>query len=157
MQDDKGQAITEANCPLLSVVHDGIERNLRLMYATSRWLSRAIQVQVIPIHDDRGVCRGASMIFDDITRQKNLEQAVEKLHQRASIDPLTKVNNRAELNSCLSATSRDVVEGKCTASVIICDIDFFKRINDTYGMQPGDEALSRSRPFSRTTLAELTS
>jgi diguanylate cyclase (GGDEF)-like protein len=63
------------------------------------------------------------------------------LQQRATRDPLTGVANRAELERVLPELVAAHQEQKTPCSLIICDIDHFKRINDIYGHQAGDEAL----------------
>lgn len=80
------------------------------------------------------------MLQDD-SRQANLEQKVQTLNAIASIDPLTKVANRAELTRQLPKFLDGHFEEGRSGSLIICDIDFFKKINDTYGHQAGDDAL----------------
>ncbi len=141
MRDESGAEIQSTACPLRDVLATSRFNVRRLSVQHRDGSRRAIQVQFMPVNDDRGVLRGAAMIFDDITRQKNLEQAVQHLHQRASRDPLTKVFNRAELNLQLTRFTELAASRTMPVSIIICDIDFFKRINDTYGHAAGDEAL----------------
>lgn len=62
----------------------------------------------------------------------------EQLKRQASIDPLTGLNNRRStieyLDSLLKAAENQI-------SICLCDIDFFKRVNDTYGHDVGDIVL----------------
>jgi len=60
----------------------------------------------------------------------------------AHTDPLTKTNNRAALDDSLQ---REILLAKRNAtdlSIIFFDIDHFKDVNDTYGHECGDMALS---------------
>lgn len=79
----------------------------------------------------------------DISSQQNKE--LEELKRLATTDPLTKVNNRLGLNTEVYAKrvllEHDKPERKSDGVVLIFDIDFFKKINDTYGHATGDEAL----------------
>ncbi len=80
----------------------------------------------------------------EITVAKRTQELVisnEKLKALANTDPLTKLNNRRyffESGHKLLATA---IERKQPLFVIMCDIDFFKKINDEYGHAVGDEAL----------------
>ncbi len=62
------------------------------------------------------------------------------LYQAAHVDTLTGLRNRRGFyeyyNVEIVPTMKDDV-----ASVVICDIDFFKKVNDTYGHNAGDEVL----------------
>lgn len=60
------------------------------------------------------------------------------LKQQAQIDPLTGLKNRRGLYDFYA---RNVQSEKRPVSVIICDIDFFKKVNDTYGHNAGDAVL----------------
>lgn len=64
----------------------------------------------------------------------------EQLQRQASIDPLTGLYNRRRtmeyLDKLLKAPEYQI-------SLCICDIDFFKRVNDTYGHDIGDVVLKR--------------
>lgn len=75
----------------------------------------------------------------------------EQLKRQASIDPLTGLNNRRStmeyLEKLLSAAENAV-------SICLCDIDFFKRVNDTYGHDVGDIVLKK---ISETFRKELLS
>ncbi|MGK7890782.1 MAG: CHASE2 domain-containing protein [Leptolyngbyaceae cyanobacterium] len=61
----------------------------------------------------------------------------QSLHHMAYLDGLTKVPNRRCFDDYL-ATQLSSTE---SLSVILCDIDYFKRFNDTYGHQEGDRCL----------------
>jgi diguanylate cyclase (GGDEF)-like protein len=60
----------------------------------------------------------------------------------AYTDPLTKTNNRTAFNDILLREIKRCQRTSQNLSLIFVDIDFFKTINDTYGHECGDLALS---------------
>jgi diguanylate cyclase (GGDEF)-like protein len=68
-----------------------------------------------------------------------LEQAQAQLAVQASQDPLTGLANRRSVDSHLGLRSK----GQTPFSVIYIDLNGFKRINDTYGHQAGDDLLKQ--------------
>ena len=66
------------------------------------------------------------------------------LEQMATTDPLTEVGNRRSLEEKLLITIDRLHRSPAqTSSIIVIDIDFFKRINDRYGHSCGDRVLKR--------------
>ena len=63
----------------------------------------------------------------------------QELHREAGTDPLTGLPNRRALLDEIEQFLRDNPNGQF--SVAIADIDFFKKVNDTYGHNCGDETL----------------
>ena len=62
-------------------------------------------------------------------------------HQGRITDELTNLKNRQGLNEYLQNTlCGNLNEGK-PVSVVMCDIDYFKKVNDTYGHDAGDTVL----------------
>jgi len=70
--------------------------------------------------------------------QKNRAMEFEKL---AITDPLTHVYNRRIFNEIATKEWTRAVRNKSTFSIVLLDIDHFKKINDTYGHAVGDEVL----------------
>lgn len=70
-----------------------------------------------------------------------LHQANEEIRRMSTIDTLTRCYNRAYLNDSLEGEIRKARRYGRELSVIMCDIDHFKPINDTWGHQVGDDAL----------------
>ncbi|MCM1578893.1 MAG: GGDEF domain-containing protein [Ruminococcus sp.] len=66
-----------------------------------------------------------------------LEEQNERLDKMAGVDALTGLYNRRSMSKFLDAA---VMSGK-TYSLIMCDIDDFKKVNDTYGHDAGDVVL----------------
>lgn len=79
-------------------------------------------------------------ILRDITDRKQLEK---KLLQLSYQDGLTGVANRRHFNETLEKEWHRMKRDGKPLSLIMCDIDFFKNYNDTYGHQKGDESLKR--------------
>lgn len=74
----------------------------------------------------------------DITRQKTLQDELERI---ATTDSLTGINNRRQFfNLGETELYRAVRYGK-DLSIAMIDIDHFKKINDTFGHNIGDECL----------------
>lgn len=73
-------------------------------------------------------------------KQQELVELNKTLRQLASLDPLTGLKNRRSLEALLAEWTVQAEAGLELALLAI-DIDFFKRINDTYGHQMGDAVL----------------
>lgn len=88
--------------------------------------------------------------------KEDLAKTAEANYQLALIDGLTGVPNRRafddRLSSELERTHRD---GTCMALLMV-DVDFFKKFNDAYGHQAGDEALIRVALIMRNCLRRPT-
>ena len=71
--------------------------------------------------------------------QHDLGESQRQLRQLANFDMLTQVPNRRHFHE-LAARMLASTDGAC-ASLLMFDIDHFKRINDRFGHKAGDEAL----------------
>ncbi len=72
-------------------------------------------------------------------RNATLFQRAQRL---AFTDPLTKVNNRTAFNDTINREIQLAQRNGRPLSVVFLDIDHFKKLNDTYGHECGDAALS---------------
>ncbi|WP_198003928.1 diguanylate cyclase [Thermosinus carboxydivorans] len=71
----------------------------------------------------------------------------EKLYEQAIRDPLTGLYNRRYMEEVLAMELAQTERTGGTIGVIMLDIDFFKRVNDSYGHEAGDVVLKRLGRF----------
>ncbi|MCL4682583.1 MAG: diguanylate cyclase [Rhodocyclaceae bacterium] len=91
-----------------------------------------------PIYDDAGKLIAVVETLRDITAQKTAQDELQRLATR---DGLTSVANRRSFDDMLNMEWRRASRESRALSLLMVDVDFFKRFNDTYGHQGGDECL----------------
>ncbi|MFM2062850.1 MAG: hypothetical protein RLZZ507_2520 [Cyanobacteriota bacterium] len=74
---------------------------------------------------------------------QQLEAANQELQRLANIDSLTQIANRRCFDEVLFQEWKRLQREKLPLSLILCDIDFFKNYNDTYGHPAGDDCLKQ--------------
>ena len=79
---------------------------------------------------------------------------VALLEHEAIVDPLTGIYNRRHLDRKLEEECAKAMRYGTRLSVLMLDIDHFKRINDTYGHKAGDEVLSHAGKLILSTIRE---
>jgi diguanylate cyclase (GGDEF)-like protein len=72
----------------------------------------------------------------------DLTRELQALEQKVTVDSLTGLANRAHLDQLLALYFERTVKNGGSLSVLFCDVDQFKGINDTYGHQTGDRVLA---------------
>ena len=70
-----------------------------------------------------------------------LQKANHKLQHLAYIDGLTGIPNRRNFDERLNREWKRAKREGLSLSIILCDVDYFKKYNDTYGHQLGDDCL----------------
>ncbi|MBZ9995752.1 diguanylate cyclase [Mesorhizobium sp. BH1-1-4] len=109
-------------------------RQIRL--ADGRWLD----VRTRPTGDG-----GSLSVFSDITETKQVEAelmaANEKLNLLAHCDGLTELLTRRAFDEALAREFARASRNAMPLSLLIIDVDWFKRFNDHYGHPAGDECL----------------
>ena len=96
--------------------------------------------------------------LEQLTRQAsitiNRANAYSKVLQYATLDALTNLNNRRQFEIRLS---QEIAEAKRQGNplcAMMIDIDFFKKVNDTYGHASGDEVLRKTASVIKELLRE---
>jgi diguanylate cyclase (GGDEF)-like protein len=69
------------------------------------------------------------------------QEKIDGMNSLAFLDALTEVYNRRYINEKLPVDMLNAALSKYGLSVILADIDFFKKVNDTYGHLAGDKVL----------------
>lgn len=70
-----------------------------------------------------------------------LEASLRGAEEATLRDPLTGIGNRRLFDDALQKAVKDSNARKAPLSLIMCDIDHFKRVNDTFGHSVGDEII----------------
>lgn len=83
--------------------------------------------------------------FADITERKRVEEELRalqsQLREQATRDPLTGLYNRRYLEETLRRELARAEREGHPLNILMVDVDYFKRLNDTYGHPAGDEVL----------------
>ncbi len=104
--------------------------------APRRWQQSEIQF-LSQLATQVGIATQQSQLYEQ------LKEANQQLQQLATRDGLTLLSNRRHFNESLEREWRQMERDRTPLSLILCDIDFFKPYNDTYGHQAGDECLKQ--------------
>jgi diguanylate cyclase (GGDEF)-like protein len=83
-----------------------------------------------------------------------LRQAGEEAHQLARVDALTGLANRRAFDEDLEAQLEDARVSRGHVSLIVCDLNGFKRINDVHGHVAGDDCLRQAAAALRSTVRD---
>jgi diguanylate cyclase (GGDEF)-like protein/PAS domain S-box-containing protein len=133
------------SCPMtrLSLGEPGLESDKELEQADGT--RKFLLSSAAPFHGVDGNLFGIIEAYRDITDRKQAEEAVrkanEELKRLVAIDGLTQIANRRRFDECLQNEWRRMAREKKSLSLILCDLDFFKLYNDTYGHLSGDDCL----------------
>ncbi len=92
------------------------------------------------------------VVHENITERKDAENAMQRLSQ---IDALTGLAYRRHFLMLAEQELSRVVRYGGLLSLLMIDIDHFKRVNDTYGHQIGDLALQKLGSVFRETLRDI--
>lgn len=98
----------------------------------------SVEISVALVHDQEGSPLHIQSIVRDITERK---QTMESLLERAVSDPLTDCFNRRHFFTLAEKEFSRSVRYDHPISVIMLDLDHFKRINDLFGHAIGDQVL----------------
>lgn len=115
---------------------DDMPRPLLLEYPGDRW------IQALVARDAQGVTIVARCDVTDLARaRQQAAEANEQLSRQSATDGLTGITNRRRFDEILGTEwLRAARSGGCL-SLLMVDIDHFKRFNDHYGHVAGDECL----------------
>lgn len=88
-------------------------------------------------------------VHDDVLADNRIrmQELTRDLGMRAATDPLTGLHNRLNFDQALSVEIERSQRYGTPLSLILYDIDHFKRINDTYGHLAGDKVLVQLSQF----------
>ena len=140
-----------SNLPVIvmTTAEDNVDRNLAFLNGANDFITKPI--------DEMELQARVGVHYRLARTIRELEGSRRALAEQATTDPLTKLRNRRaffENGARALATARRYVSD---LSVILLDIDHFKKINDTYGHQAGDDALvAVAHILSRMTRTEDT-
>lgn len=118
--------------------------------------TRDIPVIFVTAHNDeqaetRGLASGAvdfiakpinpAVVRARVKTHLTLKAQSDLLRQMAFIDGLTGVANRRHFDARFASEWRRSVRSRTPLTLMLIDVDFFKRYNDIYGHQAGDDCL----------------
>ena len=137
--DNIGKPIAEVlkGNPILS---ENIDEEIACDYTNFLWEQPThFRINFSDVMNKSGVKVGKIITFINVTEKVQLE---EKLKQLASLDGLTQVFNRTFFIKKSEMIFDELMMNGGSVSIVMFDIDHFKRVNDTFGHEAGDMVLT---------------
>lgn len=141
MCNQGNRRISDDACPVAKCIRTNAQLRQRLFILGRQGEHVAVNLHAIPVQALDGTVQGATIVLHDAQPEVSLEEKCEALHAEVTKDPMTKVANRAEFDRMQALFIEAHQQAGLPCSLIMVDIDHFKKINDTCGHQAGDEAI----------------
>lgn len=124
-----------------------------------------LEINISPVHDQLGQFTGQFVVLRDITEKRRSQDEIQRmneylrlklteietlqahLRERAIRDSLTGLFNRRYLDETFERELARAKRDSYAISVLMIDIDHFKRLNDTFGHKAGDQVLKSLGDF----------
>ncbi|MEK7697560.1 MAG: diguanylate cyclase, partial [Pseudomonadota bacterium] len=131
----KSDDVRLRNLPVIvmTTADDNVDRNLAFLNGANDFITKPI--------DELELQARVNMHYKRARTIRELEESRHRLAEQAMTDPLTKLRNRRAFFENGAKNLARARRHNGDLSVMLLDIDFFKKINDTHGHQSGDEAL----------------
>jgi diguanylate cyclase (GGDEF)-like protein/PAS domain S-box-containing protein len=97
-----------------------------------------IELEIEAIKNDNNEIIHYLGVFRDITEKVKIQQQLSKL---ATHDDLTELPNRTLLHELIIQSSLNSQRSQRSPTILLLDVNSFKKINDTYGHNAGDEVI----------------
>lgn len=133
-----------------------ISNVIRLFYPLGMYVPGIVVLFIMENREDQlfGFLAVISIIFALVTTAKvrddywialegrlSAERRADLMEEMSTTDPLTKLKNRMYFDKQFEAEWKRCTRRQASISVLMMDLDYFKRINDTYGHGFGDQYL----------------
>jgi len=118
---------------------DEVENALLLYLASERNSQKATDYIILII----SVLLYMFVILYTVSQRNRELSLIKKLGKMATQDKLTGIPNRRFFDDTLANEWTHALRGKTPISIVLCDIDFFKKYNDALGHQAGDDCLKQ--------------
>jgi diguanylate cyclase (GGDEF)-like protein/PAS domain S-box-containing protein len=139
--DEHGTRLCLAGCPLEATMREGDRREAHVFLHHREGHRVAVSVRAHPMRDPEGAIVGAVETFSETLSQADLLGRLEELRRLSLHDHLTGLANRRFAEATLASRLEEWRRYEIPFGVLFIDIDHFKRVNDDFGHDTGDEVL----------------
>lgn len=153
--DSDGNNLCTGMCPLAATIADGKPREAEIYMHHKDGHRIPVSVRIGKLTDRDGNIIGGVELFTDISNQAANELRVKELEKLALLDNLTQLANRNYIERELQSRFEEKKRYNMPFGFLFIDIDHFKKFNDIYGHDVGDDVLkfvantfiTNTRPF----------
>ncbi len=153
--DSEGNNLCTGICPLAATISDGKPREVEVYMHHKDGHRIPVSVRASTLTDKDGNVIGGIELFTDISNQAANELRVKELEKLALLDNLTQLANRHYIEREIQSRFEEKKRFNMPFGILFIDIDHFKKFNDIYGHDIGDNVLkfvadtfvANSRPF----------
>ncbi len=139
--DANGTQLCHVACPVKATMQDCMYHEANVFLHHKKGHRVPVTIRAMPILDDSGRVLGAAKIFWDNSEKTMNEALIDELKKAALFDHLTGLPNRRYLKMRLKIAFDEMKRYGFQFGLIFSDIDHFKKINDTYGHEVGDDIM----------------
>ncbi len=139
--DGLGTCLCTGPCPLAATIADGMDREAQVFLHHKDGHRVPVLVRVSLLKDQDGKVIGGIELFTDTSNIQANMLRIQELEKLALLDNLTQLANRNYIERELRGRFDEHRRLRVPFGILFIDIDHFKRVNDTYGHDIGDEVL----------------
>ncbi len=139
--DDKGNCLCTSGCPLASTMKTGNYKSVNIFLHHKDGHRVPVNVRASAVRDTTGRIIGGVETFRDGSLQQADLHRIHELEQLVFLDSLTGIANRRYLDNTLNSRFAQAGDYHGRFGLIMLDVDHFKRFNDEYGHETGDQVL----------------